>query len=211
MCTFIIKFEWDKQTSLSIIKLFFKKFKKCVIKCICFIFQTSIFDNSFVKESFSAAIKKREGFDRKIVWTCIIAIALQVVIIQGHLQISYMFSNIRLGWNITDFSIFASTVCTLSIVGSMSMVKFVKFIGSKTIAWIFVYMMNFTVNFGCAFSNRSSGHHKYNYGIHINFCQFNCKSFYNKTMAILPGWWNRNTWWKCDSSITSDSLKVRST
>ncbi|XP_011496068.1 PREDICTED: proton-coupled folate transporter-like [Ceratosolen solmsi marchali] len=85
----------------------------------------SVFDISLVKELFCAVTKQRNGFDRYLVWSCISAIALHIVIIEGNSSISFLFASSKLGWNITDFSIYSGTHILISIVGMLFLIKFI--------------------------------------------------------------------------------------
>lgn len=85
----------------------------------------SIFDFSLVQELYRGVTQKKEGFDRCLVWCCIIAIASHVVIFEGNGSISYLFATAKLGWNLSDYSIYSGTHLFISVIGMLLMIRFV--------------------------------------------------------------------------------------
>lgn len=83
-----------------------------------------MFNFSLVQELYKSVTKKREGFDRCLVWCCILAIAFHVVIFEGNSSISFLFTSAKLGWNLSDYSIYSGTHLFISIIGMLLMLKF---------------------------------------------------------------------------------------
>ncbi|KAJ8687437.1 hypothetical protein QAD02_023231 [Eretmocerus hayati] len=83
----------------------------------------SVFDLTFVKESLCSVTRKKDGFDRCLIWCCIIMLSLHVMIFEGNGAISYLFVSAKLGWNITDFSIYSSTHLLISMSGMLLLIQ----------------------------------------------------------------------------------------
>ncbi|XP_078050574.1 putative peptidoglycan muropeptide transporter SLC46 isoform X2 [Augochlora pura] len=66
----------------------------------------SLFDLQLVKELIITCTKKRDGFNRYIVWCCIIVMNLLGIAFQGETTIGYLFSSLRLGWDVDKYSIY---------------------------------------------------------------------------------------------------------
>ncbi|XP_076278681.1 putative peptidoglycan muropeptide transporter SLC46 [Lasioglossum baleicum] len=65
---------------------------------------SSLFDIDLVKELISTCTKKRDGFNRYIVWCCISVIILLVIVFNGEMTIGYLFTSARLGWDVDKYS-----------------------------------------------------------------------------------------------------------
>ncbi|KAK9297172.1 hypothetical protein QLX08_009040 [Tetragonisca angustula] len=83
----------------------------------------SLFDIHLVKKLISTCIKKRNGFDRYIVWCCITCIILMIIALQGDMTVGFLFASARLGWNVSEYSIYLATSIVLSILGIIVGVK----------------------------------------------------------------------------------------
>ncbi|XP_043262651.1 tetracycline resistance protein, class E-like isoform X2 [Colletes gigas] len=84
---------------------------------------SSLFDLNLVKELISTCTKKRDGFNRKIVWCCLTTIILLVTVMQGEMTIGYLFTNARLGWDVNKYSIYTATNILLKTFGLIFGVK----------------------------------------------------------------------------------------
>ncbi|KZC10334.1 PREDICTED: proton-coupled folate transporter-like [Dufourea novaeangliae] len=84
---------------------------------------SSLFDVHLVKELISTCTKKRNGFNRYIVWCCIIVITLLVIIIQGEMTIGYLFTSAKLGWDVNTYSVYLATKIFLITFGIIFGVK----------------------------------------------------------------------------------------
>ncbi|XP_076163594.1 putative peptidoglycan muropeptide transporter SLC46 isoform X3 [Ptiloglossa arizonensis] len=84
---------------------------------------SSLFDVNLVKELISTCTKKRDRFNRHIVWCCIITISLLVIISQGEMTIQFLFASARLGWDVNKYSIYVVTDIMLTIFGIILGVK----------------------------------------------------------------------------------------
>ncbi|XP_017877468.1 uncharacterized protein LOC108623450 isoform X2 [Ceratina calcarata] len=83
----------------------------------------SLFDTRLVKELFSTCTKERDGFNRYIVWCCILCITLRVIIMEGESTIGFLFASARLGWDVKKYSIYMAMNMIFAIVGIMFGVK----------------------------------------------------------------------------------------
>lgn len=83
----------------------------------------SLFDMSHVKDLISTCTKKRDGFDRCIVWFCVTYLVINVLIMEGSMSIGYFFTNTRLGWDIDQYSIYMVANIGLGMVGTLLGVK----------------------------------------------------------------------------------------
>ncbi|KAK2580079.1 hypothetical protein KPH14_012362 [Odynerus spinipes] len=84
---------------------------------------TTLFDINHVKDLFSTCTKKRDGFDRCIVWCCMAYLVLNVLIMEGSISVAYLFSNARLGWDVGQFSTYMVANIGLGMIGTLIGVK----------------------------------------------------------------------------------------
>ncbi|XP_012226552.1 probable peptidoglycan muropeptide transporter SLC46 isoform X1 [Linepithema humile] len=84
----------------------------------------NIFDLTIVKNLINTCIKKREGFDRLLIWNCIACLTFLLIIIEGNLSIEYLFTSARLGWTVKEFSIYISINIVVGIFGMILGTKF---------------------------------------------------------------------------------------
>lgn len=93
-----------------------------------FILQTSIavfsqksirglFRMSLVKDLAISSSKKRDGFDRSVVWLGISTFTLNSIISGGHQTITFLFTRVRLGWDVQRYSYYIVTGIVLRITG----------------------------------------------------------------------------------------------
>lgn len=83
----------------------------------------SLFDTDLVKKLISTCTKKRDGFNRYTVWSCIICMILMVIVLQGEMTIGFLFASARLGWDVNEYSIYSATNIMLTIAGIIAGVK----------------------------------------------------------------------------------------
>ncbi|XP_046480458.1 probable peptidoglycan muropeptide transporter SLC46 isoform X2 [Neodiprion pinetum] len=74
-----------------------------------------LFKISSVQELVSSAVEKRDGFFRPVVWLAICILALSVMVLEGEVSISFLFTRERLGWDVQRYSYFSGTAVLLSI------------------------------------------------------------------------------------------------
>ena len=67
--------------------------------------------------------KKRDGFDRFIAWICILSIALNDVALEINFTILLMFTNSRLGWNVSNYSVYQAVDIIITIFGVLTLIK----------------------------------------------------------------------------------------
>ncbi|XP_054001564.1 proton-coupled folate transporter-like isoform X2 [Hylaeus anthracinus] len=83
----------------------------------------SIFDVHLVKELISTCTKKRDGFNRYIVWCCLTVIILFVIVLQGEMTIGFLFASAKLGWDVNIYSIYVAVNITFTTFGVIFGVK----------------------------------------------------------------------------------------
>ncbi|XP_076753612.1 putative peptidoglycan muropeptide transporter SLC46 isoform X3 [Xylocopa sonorina] len=76
-----------------------------------------LFDVRLVRQLIDTCIKKRDGFDRYIVWCCTAIIILKVLLMEGEMTVGFMFVNARLGWDVNKYSIYMAANVIISIFG----------------------------------------------------------------------------------------------
>lgn len=79
-----------------------------------------------MKDLINTCIKKRDGFDRTLVWSCIACLTLLLITTQGTLAIGYLFASARLGWTIDQFSIYVATNVVMGILGTIFGIKVIR-------------------------------------------------------------------------------------
>ncbi|EZA62407.1 hypothetical protein DMN91_010681 [Ooceraea biroi] len=85
-----------------------------------------IFDFVLVKDLINTCLRKRDGFNRSIVWICIGSLTLLLIIMQGELTIGYLFVSARLGWSVEKYSIYVGINIMLGIVGTIAGIKLMR-------------------------------------------------------------------------------------
>ncbi|XP_072761728.1 probable peptidoglycan muropeptide transporter SLC46 isoform X2 [Anoplolepis gracilipes] len=85
-----------------------------------------IFAFMLVKDIIDTCIKKRDGFNRPLVWSCIACITLLLIDYQGNLAIGYLFASARLGWTVDQFSIYIATSVVIGIFGTIFGIKLIR-------------------------------------------------------------------------------------
>lgn len=83
----------------------------------------SLFDTRLVKELFNTCTKKRDGFDRYIVWCCILCIILRVIVMEGESTIGFLFASAKFGWGVDKYSIYIAANMIFAIIGMLFGVK----------------------------------------------------------------------------------------
>lgn len=86
----------------------------------------NIFDCELVKDLINTCVKKRDGFDRSLVWSCIACLTLLLIPFQGDLTIGYLFASARLGWTVDKFSIYIATSVIMGILGMIFGIKLMQ-------------------------------------------------------------------------------------
>ncbi|KAL7298255.1 hypothetical protein TKK_0009241 [Trichogramma kaykai] len=84
-----------------------------------------VFDYKLVRDLFKAVLKSRDGFDKFLVWSCVLSIAINVSIMEGNGSILFLFTSYKLQWNLSDVSIYSSTNLLLTIIGMLLLIKLV--------------------------------------------------------------------------------------
>lgn len=79
-----------------------------------------------MKDIINTCIKKRDGFNRSLVWSCIACLTLLLIALQGYLAIGYLFASARLGWTVDKFSIYIATSVVVGILGTIFGIKLMQ-------------------------------------------------------------------------------------
>lgn len=85
-----------------------------------------IFDFVLVKDLVSTCIKKRDGFNRLLVWSCIACLTLLLITLQGEFTIAYLFTSARLGWNVEEYSTYVGASVVVGIFGTILGIKLMR-------------------------------------------------------------------------------------
>ncbi|KAH0953519.1 hypothetical protein HN011_010320 [Eciton burchellii] len=85
-----------------------------------------IFDFVLVKDLINTCLRKRHGFNRSLVWTCIGSLILLLIITQGELNIGFLFVSARLGWSIQEYSTYVGVNVLLGIIGTITGIKLMR-------------------------------------------------------------------------------------
>lgn len=91
-----------------------------------------MFDLMLLKDLFNTCIRKRHGFNRTIVWSCIACLILLLFSLQGEISVGYLFSSARFGWTVDNYSTYVGSSIMLGICGTIFSLKFLrKYIGTN--------------------------------------------------------------------------------
>ncbi|XP_011171987.1 proton-coupled folate transporter [Solenopsis invicta] len=85
-----------------------------------------IFDFTVVKDLIDVCIKRRDGFNRSLVWSCIACLAFLLVVFEGYLAIGYLFASARLGWTMEKYNTYLATDIVLGMFGTMFGIKLIR-------------------------------------------------------------------------------------
>lgn len=79
-----------------------------------------------IKDLINACVKKRDGFNRSLAWSCIACLTLLLIVFEGNLAIGYLFTSARLGWTVEKYSVYVAVDVTLGILGTISGIKLIR-------------------------------------------------------------------------------------
>lgn len=85
-----------------------------------------IFDLTQVRDIINACVRKRSGFNRSLVWSCIACLTILLIVFEGYLTIGYLFTNARLGWTVEEYSIYNAAGIVVTILGTISGIKLMR-------------------------------------------------------------------------------------
>lgn len=98
-----------------------------------------------VKKSISILTKKSDDIDRSLLWSCLITLSFYKITTDGNNHVVFLFVNVKLGWDLTQYSIFRSFALILLIIGTFSAIKLTKnYMGKIYIKINFLF--NFVIN-----------------------------------------------------------------
>ncbi|XP_008554902.2 tetracycline resistance protein, class D [Microplitis demolitor] len=81
------------------------------------------FDFSLVKQLITTCTKKRDSLNRELLWSSLLVLSLIRIIVDGTLDINYLFAHAKLGWNIVQYSMFNSFSMVTLIIGTFCGIK----------------------------------------------------------------------------------------
>ena len=85
-----------------------------------------VFDFALVKDLISACIKKRDGFNRSLVWSCVACLTILLIVFEGYLAIGYLFASARLGWTMEKYNAYLATDVVIGVFGTMFGIKLMR-------------------------------------------------------------------------------------
>ncbi|XP_032676619.1 uncharacterized protein LOC116846636 isoform X3 [Odontomachus brunneus] len=85
-----------------------------------------IFDFVLVKDLVRTCVEKRDGFNRSLVWSCIVCLTLLLITLQGEMTIGYLFASARLGWDVQEYSTYVGASVVLGILGTILGIKLMR-------------------------------------------------------------------------------------
>ncbi|XP_036148667.1 proton-coupled folate transporter [Monomorium pharaonis] len=85
-----------------------------------------VFDFALVKDLISACTKKRDGFNRSLVWSCVACLTILLIVFEGYLAIGYLFASARLGWTMEKYNAYLATDVVIGVFGTMFGIKLMR-------------------------------------------------------------------------------------
>lgn len=85
-----------------------------------------IFDFTLIKSLIDTCVRKRDGFNRSLVWSCIACLTFLLVVFEGNLAIGYLFASARLGWTVEKYSVYVAADVTMGVLGTISGIKLMR-------------------------------------------------------------------------------------
>lgn len=87
---------------------------------------SKIFDFTLVKDLIDTCVKKRDGFNRSLVWSCITCLTFLLIVFEGDFAIGYLFTSARLGWTVEKYSIYVAANVVVAVLGTVSGIKLLR-------------------------------------------------------------------------------------
>ncbi|KAH0550160.1 hypothetical protein KQX54_017811 [Cotesia glomerata] len=84
------------------------------------------FDLSLIKQLILTYTKKRDGLNRGLFFSCLLVVSLFRIQAHGNTDISYLFVNAKIGWNVVQYSMFSSISMITSIIGTFVGLKIMR-------------------------------------------------------------------------------------
>ncbi|XP_077266031.1 putative peptidoglycan muropeptide transporter SLC46 isoform X1 [Temnothorax americanus] len=85
-----------------------------------------VFDCTLVKDLINACVKKRDGFNRLLVWSCIACLTFLLIVFEGNLAIGYLFASARLGWTVEKYSTYVAMDVVVGVLGMTSGIRLMR-------------------------------------------------------------------------------------
>lgn len=84
-----------------------------------------------IKDLIDTCVKKRHGFNRSLVWSCVACLTFLLIVFEGSLSIGYLFVSARLGWTIQQYSVYNAVDIVIQVLGTIFGIKVMqKYAGS---------------------------------------------------------------------------------
>ncbi|KYN05692.1 PREDICTED: proton-coupled folate transporter-like [Cyphomyrmex costatus] len=85
-----------------------------------------VFDFTLIKDLINTCVKKRDGFNRSLVWSCVACLTLLLIVYEGSLAIGYLFVSARLGWTIENYSVYNAADIVVKVLGTIFGIKIMQ-------------------------------------------------------------------------------------
>lgn len=90
----------------------------------------NVFDLTLIKDLIITCVKRRNGFNRSLVWSCVACLTLLLIVFEGSLAIGYLFVSARLGWTIEQYSVYNAVDIVVQVLGTIFGIKVMrKYVG----------------------------------------------------------------------------------
>ncbi|KAG5329918.1 PCFT protein, partial [Acromyrmex heyeri] len=86
----------------------------------------NVFDLTLIKDLIDTCIKKRHGFNRSLVWSCVACLTFLLIVYEGSVSIGYLFVSARLGWTIQQYSVYNAADIVMQALGTIIGIKVIQ-------------------------------------------------------------------------------------
>ncbi|XP_012057927.1 PREDICTED: proton-coupled folate transporter-like [Atta cephalotes] len=86
----------------------------------------NVFDLTLIKDLIDTCVKKRHGFNRSLVWSCVACLTFLLIVFEGSLSIGYLFVSARLGWTIQQYSVYNAVDIVIQVFGTIFGIKVMR-------------------------------------------------------------------------------------
>ncbi|EGI69454.1 PREDICTED: proton-coupled folate transporter-like isoform X1 [Acromyrmex echinatior] len=86
----------------------------------------NIFDLTLIKDLIDTCVRKRHGFNRSLVWSCVACLSFLLIVFEGYLSIGYLFASARLGWTMQQYSVYNAADIVVQALGTIIGIKVMR-------------------------------------------------------------------------------------
>ncbi|KYN27821.1 PREDICTED: proton-coupled folate transporter-like [Trachymyrmex cornetzi] len=86
----------------------------------------NVFDLTLIKDLIDTCVKKRYGFNRSLVWSCVACLTFLLIVFEGSISIEYLFVSARLGWTIQQYSVYNAVDIVVQVLGTIFGIKIMR-------------------------------------------------------------------------------------